>query len=268
VLFAPVVVSSCDWVEELDDLCGPSLTVHKVGQVDNGKLREASGLAKSSLYPAILWSHNDSENPPQIFALDTAGRVLRVFEVQGAENVDWEDIATDPEGNLYIADTGDNSRERSSVTVYRIHEPDPYSPRASAKVEGIYRLQYPGGKRFDAEAVYWRDGYIYLLNKTRSFLDATTVYRFRVSTATDEAATLEPVDSRNDLHVVTAADYSRPLGRMAFLSYTHLVLQEKGNAATRRFAVSLGQCEGICWFGEDLLVINEEGELFRIHLPR
>lgn len=129
---------------------------------------ESSGLAASRRTPGVFWTHNDSGGDPTIFAVDSAGRLLGVVRVTGAENRDWEDLAVGPcpAGScLYVGDIGDNAARRRDVEVYRVPEPAP-GDAATAPAE-IFRLRYPGGPR-DAESLFvLPDGGLYLVNKGR-----------------------------------------------------------------------------------------------------
>src|ERR1041385_829562 len=90
-------------------------------------LSETSALVVSQAHPGVLWTLNDSDNPPELFATDTAGRALGKVLVVGARNVDCEALAWGqcglPRGAmpvrsrrcLYIGDIGDNSRVRPFV---------------------------------------------------------------------------------------------------------------------------------------------------------
>ncbi len=132
-------------------------------------LVESSGVAVSRRHPGILWTHNDSGNDPLLFATDTLGRDLGAIVVSGAENRDWEDLAIGPCGStvcLYVGDTGDNREVRSSVTLYRVQEPELRA--ASTQPAEKLELRYPGGAR-DAEAMYVdAQGDLYLITKGRS----------------------------------------------------------------------------------------------------
>src|SRR5262245_23653064 len=52
----------------------------EVGAVPD-QLRESSGLAISRSQPGILWSHNDSGDGPNLYAIDISGKLLAVFRV-------------------------------------------------------------------------------------------------------------------------------------------------------------------------------------------
>ena len=57
------------------------------------------------------------------FAVNREGKVLGVFKVEGAEANDWEAIATDRQGNLYIGDFGNNRNTRRDLIIYQVREP-------------------------------------------------------------------------------------------------------------------------------------------------
>ena len=65
------------------------------GRIQESELDEASGLAASRRYADVLWSHNASGDEARIFALETSGDALGILAVQGADFIDWEDIAAD-----------------------------------------------------------------------------------------------------------------------------------------------------------------------------
>ena len=74
-------------------------------------VRETSGLAVGRRNPNILWTHNDSGNRPEIFAITPDGKVHARVAIEGAGLTDWEDIDIGSCGSdscLYIADIGDN----------------------------------------------------------------------------------------------------------------------------------------------------------------
>ena len=79
-----------------------------LGRLDHHRIPEASGIVKSRRYPGIFWVHNDSGNPPLLFAIKGDGAILNAFPVN-VPNIDWEDIAIDDHGHLYVGDIGNNT---------------------------------------------------------------------------------------------------------------------------------------------------------------
>lgn len=139
-------------------------------------LRSASGVAASRRTDGLLWSHNDS-GKPVIVALDASGSVIGRVQVAGAAVVDWEDIAMGPcpSGScLYIADIGDNDGVRSSVTIYRVPEPDPHA--ATTAPAQVFHATYPDRPQ-DAEAFFvTASGQMFIVTKGESAPIA--LYRF------------------------------------------------------------------------------------------
>ena len=96
------------------------------GNLENPEIREASGLASSRLYPGLLWVINDGGDDPHLYAVGVDGADLGTFRVEGAENYDWEALASfrwQDSAYLLIADVGDNWEQREAVTLYVVKEP-------------------------------------------------------------------------------------------------------------------------------------------------
>ena len=70
-----------------------------IGRLDEKLIPEASGIVKSRRHSGIFWVHNDSGNPPLLFAIRADGRIVRQFRL-AIPNIDWEDIAIDDQGHL------------------------------------------------------------------------------------------------------------------------------------------------------------------------
>lgn len=266
-----------------------------VRRVDSRELRELSGLVKSRVHPGVFWAHNDSGDVPRIFALNAEGRVLGEFAVRGAEHVDWEDIAVDDSGGLYLGDFGNNLNRRTDLRIYRVPEPDPASEIDWVETDSTLRFRYSDQVRrfdltefnYDAEALFEFEGALFIATKHRSDRD-TQFYRLPLRPESGESS-LAPIatislGSRPVIGVdlygeVTGADARG--ARLALLTYRAIYLvriTQEGPADPPRFDVietieldprRTGQVEAIAWNGEDeLLVGNESGSLFRIPVPR
>lgn len=210
--------ASCDEPARIADLTAPLL--------------EASGLTPSRGRAATLWSHNDSDSVPRIFALGTDGAVLGEIRVPGIPaQRQWEDIAAGPcaAGHcLYIGDFGDNLAERSSIAVIRVPEPAP-GAAATAAAER-FTLTYPGGPE-DAEAMFiLPDTSIHIITKGRQ--GPVTVYR--VPTLTPGAPlVLQRVQQLTDglvqlPRMVTGASASPDGSTIAVRTYGFLQLYTMG----------------------------------------
>lgn len=89
-------------------------------------LREVSGLAASRLEPGVLWTHEDSGSQPVLTAIGADGGLRGRWRLQGAKNMDWEDMASftlDGKAWLLVADVGDNRSGRGDCVLYVVEEP-------------------------------------------------------------------------------------------------------------------------------------------------
>ncbi|HEX7918616.1 MAG TPA: hypothetical protein VF454_04385 [Gemmatimonadales bacterium] len=151
-------------------------------------LGESSALVVSPARSGVLWTLNDSGNPAELFAVDTSGKLLGRIRVTGAANVDWEALASGPcptnrptgphTACLYIGDIGDNSRERRSVTIYRVAEPDPSHDSTTPVLDSL-RFVYPDSARDAESMVVARSGDLWIVSKER--LRRPRLYRIPAS---------------------------------------------------------------------------------------
>ncbi|MFC1508902.1 kelch repeat-containing protein [Candidatus Omnitrophota bacterium] len=132
-----------------------------MGLIEYGPISEASGIAASRKNEDVLWTHNDSGDSNRIFALDTQGRHLGVYTIEGADNRDWEDMAVGPgpvagQHYIYIGEIGDNSAQHDLKLIYRVPEPDVHANQSpiDTTITGVETItfQYPDGNR-DAETL-------------------------------------------------------------------------------------------------------------------
>src|SRR5262245_60161114 len=85
-----------------------SSPLEHLGKLDARAIPEGSGIVKSRRFPDVYWVHNDSGNPPVLFALRPNGQIIQRFRI-AALNIDWEDITADDDGHLYLGDIGNNN---------------------------------------------------------------------------------------------------------------------------------------------------------------
>jgi hypothetical protein len=157
-------------------------------------LRESSGIAESRIHPGVYWSHNDSGRKPDVFAVGLDGRELGKLRVLDAENHDWEDIASAPcpDGGgscLYLADTGNNDKQRKHISLWVIPEPDPRDTVTAPARE--YKAHFPG-EATDIEALaVLPDRGILLVSKGNN--DVVTLFRWPTPLPRKGAVTLQPI---------------------------------------------------------------------------
>lgn len=148
-----------------------SAAIMQTGILENPALDEASGMQASRRHDEVYFVHND-DGAARVFAIGPDGADLGAFDVDGAENRDWEDLAAVPSDSgplLLIADTGDNFAQHERIKLYFVVEPEPdESGRYSGQypLHHVIELQYADGPR-DCESVAWdpHSDRIYLLSK-------------------------------------------------------------------------------------------------------
>lgn len=244
---------------------------------------ELSGLVKSRSLPSVFWAHGDSGNAAELYAIDGQGHTLGRYEID-ARNDDWEDIAIDNAGHLYLGDIGDNFGMREELRVLVIDEPKKITKGGTLEVGITQRFRYPDvaegtPKRLDAESLFFAAGRLYLLSKER-FSTRGALFRFPEQLRSDKQITLERVDSV-ELRVkptqggapATAADVSRDESRVAITAYKHFyVFRFDGHTLRERlFVERLPKKEGfeaLAFDGDHLLAARENGELRILPLPR
>lgn len=150
-LATPLATAGCH-----DDVTCPACgDPERRGAVQSPELDELSGLAASVRHEGVLYGHNDSSDSSRIFALSPTGEHLATYELEGARNDDWEDIAHSPcaAGDcLWVADIGDNDGTRTEYAIYLMEEPATIAAGDHVVPAEHVTFTYPDGPH-DAEVL-------------------------------------------------------------------------------------------------------------------
>jgi hypothetical protein len=184
--------------------------IELTGQIENKKLDEASGLARSNREDDLYWAIND-DGPAVVHALSASGSNLGAVEVLDARNRDWEDLASftlNDTAYLAIADIGDNNSRHKAATVYVIEEPN--AKDAETNIAWRIDFTYPDGP-LDAEslAVDALADQIYVLSK-RSI--PATLYRLPLQPPVDEIVAAERMADLGNLPQPSADEIRNAAG--------------------------------------------------------
>jgi uncharacterized protein YjiK len=190
-------------------------------------LEEVSGIQKIE-GSDLLWMLNDSGNKPIIYGVDTKGEIIREVIVK-AKNNDWEDITSDEEGNLYIADFGNNNNKRRDLRILKIKHQDLLT-EDEVEVEKIKfsyfdQKKFPPKKKkrfFDAESLLHHNGFLYIFTKSRvaENYGKTTLYKIPATKGNHIAKRISTFETCADFHCwITAADISPNGKKVALLNH-------------------------------------------------
>ncbi|MFE7331332.1 WD40 repeat domain-containing protein [Streptomyces sp. NPDC057565] len=135
--------------------------------IEDPRITESSGLAASRAHPGIYWTHNDSEDGPYVYAVDSrTGKTVATITMRGVGAPrDVEAISLGPDGNLYVGDIGDNlNGSWDHVWIYRFPEPKVLKDATVRATQ--FDVKYADGAR-NAEAlmVHPKTGRVYIASK-------------------------------------------------------------------------------------------------------
>lgn len=218
---------------------------------------ESSGLAKGP-QPGTFWTHNDSGGKPELYLFDLGGKLLDTKAVPNAKNTDWEDLAQDGEGNIYIGDFGNNTSQRSTFDIYR------FNPESNSSEHITFHYQAAAP---DCEAFFYHRGSLYLFSKNWGKNKWVKLYRLPAEQGDHTIAASDSI--RIDAQVTSAA--IGPDGKtFALLTYGKVLLFETAgdnidfSKPKGCFRFSRKQTEAIEFLNNtDMLITNEQGGFYR-----
>ena len=171
-----------------------------VGRLEDARIREASGLARSHRQPGILWIINDNGAKEIVHAIDHTGARLGEFDLKKSRNKDWEDLASvvlDGKPYLMVADIGDNDAKHDHRTLYFVEEPSPQK-KGEEKLGWRVRYAYPDGPRdSEAAAIDIENNRALILSKRDI---PPRLYEVPLQTDTDEVLTATSLGTVNSLN--------------------------------------------------------------------
>ena len=232
---------------------------------------ESSSLARAE-EPGTFYTNADSGNPPTLYKINDQGKLLQQIKLP-VTNEDWESLAQDNKGNLYIADVGNNNSSRKDLVIYRVK---PATPQQVSQINFSYadQTEFPPkkkGRNFDCEASLWHAGKLYLFTKDRAGQETSKVYTLPDQPGQQKAQLLTELAIPGE---VTDASLSPDGRRLALLGREELFLLEGNDLTTilkatpRRIELpGAGQTEGIIFTdNQTLLISTEQGSLYQYKL--
>lgn len=150
VLFLFFILSGCSASQSLPD-----------------ELNEISGLTGTP--SGAFWALADSGNEPALYRINPENAAVLETKRLPVPNKDWEELTADDQGHLYIGDFGNNANKRRDLRIFC------YDP--STNLLDSILFSFPDQKefppesdverRFDCEAMVWRNDTLHLFTKSR-----------------------------------------------------------------------------------------------------
>jgi hypothetical protein len=229
---------------------------------------ESSGLARGS-NKGSYWTHNDSGGKTELYEFDLTGKLVSTKIVPGVKNTDWEDLAQDQAGNVFVGDFGNNSVPRTSFDIYKWS----IDPSTAEKITFTYsRQKNSTGTNntpiFDCESFFYYHSNLYLFSKNWGKDKSVNLYELPAEKGNH---ILAPVDSIHINTQVTSADISPDGKTFALLTYGKILLFGVDNKVIN-FKKPLGcfrlvkkQNEALIFLNNtDMLITNEQGDVYQI----
>lgn len=238
------------------------------------RLEENSGIA--SFTDNSAWLIEDSGNGDNIFQIDLKGNILNELEVKNAKNRDWEDLAKDKKGNLYIGDFGNNENDRKNLVIYKLPNPEtePGDKIDAKKISFEYPEQkdFPPKKServYDAEAFFHYGDHLYIFTKNRAdpFTGETLIYRVPDKKGNHNAVYLGKLKTCTDWDTcrISSADISPDGKTIVLLGYgklwkiTDFAWDNLSKAPLQEIDLGVRtQLESVCFFDDMTLLLSDE----------
>ncbi|MEC3906794.1 SdiA-regulated domain-containing protein [Tamlana sp. 2201CG12-4] len=220
-------------------------------------LKEASAIEKVA-HSDLLWTIEDSGNKNHIYGLDLNGKIVKDIDINNASNIDWEDLTSDPSGNLYIGDFGNNSKNRDAFTIYKIT--DLKSNKTTAEI--IHFVLPKKVKPKDFEAFFLFDDHFYIFSKENK---SSTLLKVPNKTGKHTAKLVTQFNLKSKRKKITSADISNDGKTVVLLTHDRLWkitnfesdIFFKGTIEVLTFDHS-SQKEGICFKNNNTVYITDE----------
>lgn len=253
------------------------------------KLNENSGIVHYR--DSTVWLIEDNGNTDNIYKVNFQGKIIKELEVKNAKNHDWEDLAKDKKGNLYIGDFGNNQNNRKNLTIYKL--PNPEKENGTKIDAEEIRFNYPNQQSFppvksellfDAEAFFHYNEHLYIFTKNRSkpFTGESFIYKVRDSKGSYTAEFLSKIKIGTDSATcqITSADISPDGKKIVLLGYGKLwVISNFKNddfisGTIKEIDLELRtQLESVCFKNNNTLLLSDERDhgsgrnLYSFELP-
>ncbi len=185
-----------------------------IGQLPD-QVHESSGLG-ASRRGDFLWTHNDSGDHANLYAVDYQGNLKTTCRIKGIRAVDWEDMACfERKGKpcILVGDVGDNLHRRSNLQLHLIEEPR--EDQSSTEVVQTIIFKFGSGSE-DCESVAYDPINDVIFVATKGWRANAKIYSFDFPTQPNDEPIVAELVAATSLAAITGMDISSD-GRRAIL---------------------------------------------------
>ncbi|WP_100804044.1 hypothetical protein [Ulvibacter sp. MAR_2010_11] len=239
-------------------------------------LKEASGMEFLE-GSDLMWIVLDAGNDATLYGVNAASeKVEKAITISNAQNHDWEDLATDGKGNLYIGDFGNNNNKRENLAIYTVSNVLQIAGSTTEAIKTTFHYEdqqeFPpkrNERNFDAEAFIYINNYFYVFTRNRSsnFDGVTKLYKIPAQEGDFEAKLIGEYTVCKDSKdcQVTSATIDYKTGTIALLTYNKVFLMSnysedyffKGDIEEIRLGYR-SQLESLCFQDSETLFMADE----------
>jgi len=220
-------------------------------------LKEVSAIEVSSASD-LLWVIEDAGNENKLYGLSLNGKIDKALDVINAKNIDWEDLTSDDDGNIYIGDFGNNNKNRSEFTIYKVEHPE--LALKTIKAKSIVFSLPKDIKTQNFEAFFLLNDYFYIFSKDKKH---GKLFKVPNITGTHQAVFIINFNLKGKNNAITSAD----VYNNSIILLNHDKIWKISNYKDDNFfngdIVTLefnhtSQKEGVCFKDENTLYITDE----------
>ncbi|WP_456442117.1 hypothetical protein [Psychroserpens sp.] len=224
-------------------------------------LKETSAIEKIN-GSDILWVIQDAGNSNHLYGLSLEGDIVKVITIINGENIDWEDLTSDSEGNIYIGDFGNNEKNRTNFTIYKV--PNPENVKSSTNASLINFKLPEGTDSIDFESFFLYKGNFYVFSKNSKKCE---LFKVPNKAGNHIASYISKVKLKGKHTKVTSADINNDGNIVVLLNHNKLWKLTgysnddffNGNIEALKFEHN-SQKEGINLVNNNLVFITDELE--------
>tara|TARA_X000001036_G_scaffold154558_2_gene146735 strand:- start:360 stop:1268 length:909 start_codon:yes stop_codon:yes gene_type:complete len=182
------------------------------------KINETSGL---EIIDGNFITLNDSGDDPVLYTFNKSGKNLSKILIKGAQNKDWESLASDKE-YIYIGDIGNNKGNRRDLKIYLTDLEFKLVDSINFNYKNQSKFKKKKKNKFDAEALVSLNDSLMIFSKNRKKL-TTEGYALP---KTPGSYSIKPKYSFDVDALITGGDYNSKLDLLALVGYSYSIKKQ------------------------------------------